>query len=299
MSTADPPVYGFVLGTGRCGSTLAQEVLARHEDAGFVSNIDDNLARLELAGRLNSTMYRRLPTFLQEKGRLRYAPSEGYKMLDRQVSPLLSTPSRDLLAADATPWLSERFRRFFETRAHAQDAPLFLHKFTGWPRSGFIQAVFPEARFVNVVRDGRAVANSWLQMDWWKGYEGPDHWQFGPLCAEYAEEWEASGRSFVLLAGLAWKLLLDSFAAARQAAAPGTWLDIRYEDVVTDPHATFERALDFLGLGMTPAFEAQLARYEFRSGRSEAFRRDLDPTSLALLDASLADHLGTWGYAPS
>ena len=33
--------YLFVLGTGRCGSTLVEEVLARHPDSGFVSNLEE------------------------------------------------------------------------------------------------------------------------------------------------------------------------------------------------------------------------------------------------------------------
>ena len=65
---------------------------------------------------------------------------------------------------------------------------------TGWPRAGFLHAVFPDARYVNVIRDGRAVANSWLQMDWWLGYRGPEHWHFGPLSDEHREVWERSGR---------------------------------------------------------------------------------------------------------
>ena len=37
----DDIVPVFVLGSGRCGSTLVQEVLARHPAMAFVSNIDD------------------------------------------------------------------------------------------------------------------------------------------------------------------------------------------------------------------------------------------------------------------
>jgi hypothetical protein len=42
---------GFVIGTGRCGSTLVQEVLARHPEVGFVSNLEDKLPLLDLCGR--------------------------------------------------------------------------------------------------------------------------------------------------------------------------------------------------------------------------------------------------------
>lgn len=292
----ESPTYCFVLGTGRCGSTLVHEVLARHPSVGFITNLEDNLPQLGPMGQWSNAAYRNVPQRFTRKGRLRYAPSEGYRLLDREVSPALSTALRDLTAADATPWLTERFRRSLESRAHAKGAPVFLHKFTGWPRSGFIQQALPAARFVHVVRDGRAVANSSLQVPWSLIYRGPSHWQFGPLPETYKKEWEASGRSFVLLAGLLWKLLIDAFESAEQDVAAGSWLTVRYEDIVVDPRPRFAELLDFLGLQWTPAFERGFADSRVETARSDAFRRDLDDLSNQLLDDSLASHLHRYGY---
>jgi hypothetical protein len=289
--------WAWVLGTGRCGSTLVHEVLARHPGVGFISNLEDRASWLEWTGRWSSSVYRFVPERLTAKGRVRYAPSEGYRLLARRVSPSLCDPSRDLVAADATPWMAERLHDVFEARAREQGRPLFLHKFTGWPRVGLLDAAFPGSRYVHVVRDGRAVANSWLQMPWYDGHRGPDEWLFGPLPPAYREEWEASGRSFVVLAGLAWKMLVDAFETARRAVGAERWLELRYEDVLADPGATFARALEFLGLDWEPRFAQALARYRFHGERSQAFRRDLGPEAVALLDASLGDHLTRFGYS--
>jgi hypothetical protein len=287
--------FGFVLGTGRCGSTLVHEVLARHPDVGFVTNVDDRLSGAP-AGRWQAGLYRRLPAAATQKGRLRLAPSEAYRALDREVSPLISEPVRDLDASDATPWLADRFRRFFEERAAALGAPLFLHKFTGWPRARFIDTVLPGTRFVHVVRDGRAVAASWLQSDWWRGHLGPTGWHFGPLPPEYEKEWEASGRSFVLLAGVAWKLLLDTFDQAQQALPAEQWLELRYEDLLADPRTGTAHVLDFLGLPWTDAFESGFGAFSFDRTRADAWRQALGAEGAAELDASLADHLARRGY---
>lgn len=291
--------FAFVLGTGRCGSTLVHEVLARHPLIAFLSNVDDNLAQLDLQGRWNSPIYRRLPADLTRKGRLRFAPSEGYQVLERQISPILTSPCRDLTAEDVTPWLATRFRRFFEERLRTQGAPVFLHKFTGWPRAGFIHAILPSARFLHVVRDGRAVANSFLQMPWWLGYRGPEAWQYGPMPETYAAEWERSGRSFVLLAGIAWKMLLDAFEAARERIPAEQWMDLRYEEFLADPRGVLERIFDFLGLRWTEAFETGFRKISLSTGRRAAYLEEIGSGQLELLQESLAGHLRRWSYEPA
>ncbi len=170
-----------MLGTGRCGSTLVHEVLCQHEDVAFLSNLEDRGRAGGLLTASNGRLYRRLPPSVTQKGGARFAPSEGYRALSREVSPVLEYSERDLQASDATPWLTGRLQRFFTARAQRSPERLYLHKFTGWPRASFLYAVFPESRFVHVVRDGRAVANSWLQMPWWLGYRGPENWHFGRL----------------------------------------------------------------------------------------------------------------------
>src|SRR6266536_3477457 len=217
-------LLSFVIGTGRCGSSLVTEVIARHPEVGFVSGLDDKLPGLDLPGRWNNALFRR------------------------------SSP---------------------------RDAGL---------------VTFPDARFVHVIRDGRAVASSWLQMPWWSGFEGPSNWSLGPLPAAYSSEWERSGRSFVVLAGLGWKLLMDAFDAARMAMPPRHWLDVRYEDVLAEPRKQFAVMLEFLDLEWTPRFEAGFKRHTFSGGRTAAFRQDLDQANLALLERSLAGRLLAYDY---
>ena len=288
--------YLFVLGTGRCGSTLVHDVLARHQDVGFVSNVDDRLAFLGSRGRWNQAIYARTPERLTRKGRLRFAPSEGYRILAREVSPAVVAPVRDLVADDATPWLAERFRRFFEDRAAAQSVDVFLHKFTGWPRAGFIHRALPEARFVHVIRDGRAVASSLLQMPWWGGYAGPGAWGWGPLPEPYEAEWAASRGSFVVLAGLEWKLLIDAFDQAKAALPADRWLEVRYEDVVANPREAFGSILRFAELPWTEDFERRFSSQAFRADRTDAFRRDLSVRDVDQLERALGGHLRRMGY---
>jgi hypothetical protein len=296
MSIEPSPRFVFVLGTGRCGSSLVHEILAQHGDVGFLSNIEDRLPVPAAFGRWNGPIYRRLPLAMTEKGRMRFAPSEGYRALAREVSEVISTPVRDLVASDATPWLGGRFGRFFERRATAQGTEVFLHKFTGWPRAGLIDAALPQTRFIHVIRDGRAVANSLLQMPWWRGYQGPTGWGWGPLTDDDQRAWEATGRSFAVLAGLEWKLLMDAFAEAKEAIDTERWIDVRYEDLLQDPMATTKELLEFVGLSWTTRFEDRFGRYSLDASRVDAFRHDLNPSDLSAIEDVLGSHLRALGY---
>lgn len=298
----------FVLGSGRCGSTLVTELIARHPDVGFISNVDDKLARLDLKGRWNNALFARsderdpsLRPFRDrrralERGRLRVAPSEGWLVLEKQISSIFPQPCRDLTAQDATPWLQKRIADFFDSRIEAQGKPAFVHHLTGWPRSGLLRSVYPEARFVHVVRDGRSVANSWLQMGWWDGYRGPDNWYLGPLSRADQAEWEEAERSFVVLAGLGWRILMNAIEEARALVPEEQWLDVRLEDFMDDPRGRTEQVLDFLGLEWTPQYEAGFAKHTFQASRGVAWKRDLGEADIAALERTIAKPLAAYGY---
>src|SRR3954467_11704727 len=223
---ASEPTYLFIVGTGRCGSTLVQELIARHRRVGFISNVDSALGAFDLKGGANRFLYGSTPSGLGRRDRsylkslrftlgerVHFGPSEAYKIIRRQIGPTISEPFRDLTEADVTPWLAARCRSFFEERAEAQNASVFMHKFTGWPRARFIDAVMPNARFLHVVRDGRAVASSIVQRPWWRGYLGVPGWGFGELPEDLREMWERYDRSLIVLAGLQWRILMDAFDA--------------------------------------------------------------------------------------
>lgn len=297
----------FIIGTGRCGSTMVQEVLARHSDVGFISNVDSKLAPLDLLGRRNNSVYQRTPLRYTQRDRRRIAgvgdpgeshfgPSEAYKLFEHHVSPIVSAPFRDLTAEDATPWLEKRFRTVFERRMEAQGKPVFMHKFTGWPRAGFIHKVFPDARFVHVIRDGRAVANSLVQRPWWKGYRGIPEWGFGALPEHYDRLWRDSGQDFVVLAAIEWALLMESFETARQSVPAGQWMDVHYESFVENPRSHVESLFSFTELDWNDDFESRFERFAFTRAKKDRHHRDLTSKQIGILDEILDPILRKLGY---
>lgn len=286
----------FIVGTGRCGSSLVHEILSKHEAFGFVSNIEDNFPLLNRLGRWNNAIYRSPVGSFTKKGGLRFAPSEAYELMSREISPIYANSCRDLGAADVTPWLEKKFRRFFESRNLAQGKPVFSHKYTGWSRLGFFARIFPEAQFLHIVRDGRAVANSWLQMPWWGGYRGPDNWLWGPLSTDMEREWRNADCSFATLAAIGWKVLMESFHRAETCLEPGRYMLMRYEDILLSPRDSFESIMEFIGVRWSRAFEKHFIRQKFFSERNRAFEDDLSPIQVSEIEQSLQSYLLRYKY---
>jgi hypothetical protein len=288
------PVH-FVVGTGRCGSSLAHEMMCRHESVDFVSNLQDRFG-LAKTQQLNNRIFRSLPPSASMKGRLRFAPSQAYEALERDIGPFIVDPYRDLVEADATGAVAARMQQFFAANG-SDDRPL-IHKFTGWPRARFLQAIFSDAKFVHVVRDPRAVVSSWLRMSWWRGHLGPEGWHFGPLDESQTEIWKSSGESFAVLGALGWQIVIDAVSECR-AALGDAWLDIRYEDLCAKPNETLTTAMEHLGLDATPDWLQQLTRYELTSPRTGPGSWPELGDDLPLIESVCADGMATFEYARS
>ena len=88
--------------------------------------------------------------------------------------------------------------------------------------------LFPRARFVHIIRDGRAVAASLMRQVWGD-----------PTTGKQPKMDVASGARY-------WAQVIQT---VRQQAAevPGRYLELRYEDLVREPRATMETLMAFLG----------------------------------------------------
>jgi hypothetical protein len=121
-----------------------------------------------------------------------------------------------------------------------------------------IYALFPDAQFINVVRDPRGSAASIRKVGWYDGQVGPG-----------VELWERSVAS------------VDPW---RSRLAPDQLIDVRYEDLVADPKAELTRITTFLGIDAD--VDTMLTFYEEVDETSEKFHSKLaEPVSTASVDA--------------
>lgn len=286
----------FIVGTGRCGSTLLHEILAKHEEVSFFTDFEDKHQKLRFLSKWGGTFYRNNHLALTKAGRKRFAPTEAYKLIARNVSPIYVRPYRDLTQEDLTPWMKERFYNFFNQNYIRYGKPAFIHKYTGWSRIGFFAEIFPNAKFIHIVRDGRAVASSWLQMKWWGGYEGINNWLWGSLTDSQMEEWRNSDYSFVTLAGISWKILMESYEIGANILDQDRYLMIKYEDFLNEPVEQMQKILRFSELKWTNSFEKQFNKFNIRKSRQRAFEKDLNAKQLTELEKCLVEKLNEYGY---
>lgn len=281
----------FVVGAGRSGSSLFHQMFTEHPGVAWMSALCDRYP--DRLSRHRALMRAIDAPWIGALLKRHWESAECYEFWDRCFRGF-SQPCRDLRADDATPRVKANIQRAVAGLV-TRGRPRLLVKITGWPRVGFLHAVFPDARFIHVYRDGRAVANSLLQVDFWRGWQGPEQWRWGPLDDGLQCEWQAHDRSFVALAGIQWKILMRAAGAAKRAVPAGNFMDVRYEEFAKHPVETFREVTDFCGLDRNAGFERALSRYHVESANYK-WKQDLDAAQQAVLLAVLDEELRSHGY---
>jgi hypothetical protein len=283
----------FIVGTGRCGSTAFHKVLAPHPQlmwlSGFAEEFPDRPAWNRWAvTAVGNPLVRRL------LGR-RIKPGENYGFWYTHAYGF-AEPGRDLLRTDVTPRVKRQMHKAIEPMLTPSRSRLLV-KLTGWSRIGFLNEIFEDAKFIHIVRDGRAVASSLLHINsWqWRGWYGPYSWRYGPLSPEDQAAWESSHRSFVALAGIQWKIHTRAIEAARQALDPKRFLEVRYESFCEQPLETCRRVLQFAELRPSAAFERHVRTTPIKD-MSNRWRADLSAEQQVLLTDLLREDLQRYGY---
>ena len=283
----------FIVGTGRCGSTLFHRLFAAHPQLMWLSGFSQRYPTKPAWNRwavtaMGNPLLRRV---LGDKIR----PGECYNFWDSYAYGF-SEPCRDLVRSDVTPLVKKQVRAAIEPMLTPARNRLLV-KITGWPRMGFLNEIFEDARFIHIVRDGRAVASSLLHVHFWRGWYGPQGWRAGLLSPEDQAAWESYDRSFVALAGIEWRIQMRAMDAARQAIDPKLFLELKYEDFCEQPLEHFRRVLDFAELPLSKDLEDKVKSASIStSGR---WRKDLSAGQQAILDNLLRDDLLRYGYGDS
>lgn len=157
-------------------------------------------------------------------------------------------------------------------------------------RIDFLQAVFPDAIFIHVIRDGRAVVNSILN----KIEQEPTRHNipFGRFCKP--PEWRSLLREDpVEQAALQWREIL-SYILSKKEALGDRYFEVSYEAVCANPRERFKEMFAFAGLS---ASESDLAGVPAElESKNFKFREAFNTSQLATIESVQEKLLTELGY---
>lgn len=282
----------IVIGAGRSGSTFFCDVLAKHPQLAWLSPLCSYMPDRPY---LNRWFMQALDAPLLARMLQGVGPNECYPFWEH-YNKGFSTPFRDLHAQDLTRKAERRLHEVLDTFVTPR-RPRLMVKVTGWPRIGFFHALYPDAKFIHLVRDGRAVANSLLNQSWWQGWGGPAKWRWGALPPHKQAMWEEQDHSFVALAALQWTIILDAVERARAGLPEAQFLQVRYESFCDDPHAMCQQIIEWAELPWRTELGEGIEGFTFRNSNFK-WQRDLTEPQQQTLNAVLAEYLPRYGYDP-
>ena len=185
-------------------------------------------------------------------------PAEAYPFWAALTGPDVDFARGFLLDERPTPVVRARVRRKLQRMLAWQGKTRLGMKFTGPGRVGYLAALFPDARFVNVVRDPVATVQSLLKVPFWAHLGMHRLWWTGAYNESELAAYETLRDDPV--ASTAFQLGKILRTTREEAARCGVqMLTLRYEDFVAQPQATVSQVLDFADLPESAWIDRKLA----------------------------------------
>jgi len=288
LKPIDRPI--FINGLGRSGTTIIHTLLSTHPNVNWMSLLCGKFPRRPY---LNRWLMRAIDMpLINIYLKRRFVPLENYSFWDLHYRGFFN-PCRDLFASDVDPYTRKSLRRSFSQLLTAKRNRLLI-KITGVPRISYLHELFPDAKFVHVTRDGRAVANSRMRTPFWTGWDGLNLWA-GEMPDHYRQEWKRHGYSFTALAGIEWKTHLDQMAEFKRNYPHINVLEVKYEAFCADPLRQIKEIAGFCELDWDAGFESRI-RGQYVESENSKWRSELTEEQQAILQDVLAVQLIEQGY---
>jgi len=187
----------FIVGAGRSGTTIFYNLLSTHPEVCWFSNYTDRFLYCKTLPLLHRVLD--LPYFgkvakknIMRKSGLKFniRPTEASRIYHEycRFKHNVKTTEKDF-----HPEIEDKFKETIRRHLILTGKKRFLSKQTANnQRIRLINEMFKDAYFIHMIRDGRAVSNSLLNVKWWNDF---DIWWLG----KKAPEWVIEGREAIEL----------------------------------------------------------------------------------------------------
>jgi hypothetical protein len=280
----------FLMGSGRSGTTVLFHHLSSHPQLCWFSNYSNHLnwipmmpvtQRILKAGASGSRLAGDSQS--NEGRKFSVRPAEGKKLYKKVGLP----SDRKYTEDDYDPVTAARFRKLIWRHIYWSGKPRFITKDTAnVQRARLLNKLFPDALYIHLIRDGRAVTNSMIKKNWLPVL---DLWWTGDKAIDHVHEYEDP----VELMGLHWKYNVEEMLQLGELVGP-RYKEVRYEDLVQNVRGTISEVMDFLELDKTDSWLDELPVK--LPNMNEKWRTDLSERQVELLQDRISGMLKTLHY---
>ncbi|HET6625224.1 MAG TPA: sulfotransferase [Nocardioidaceae bacterium] len=301
MTAAGGPV--FLVGAARSGTSLLYKVMALHPESSWLSNWIQRFPKAPQLAALNRAARtlpeRRRQVWFGRDGDNAYVYGARRRLQDR-LFPMpaeaetfydscgISQEGEGSLPTE--PSDARSLRRGFDTISRWDGGRRVLSKrIANNRRIRLLSDAFPDARFIEIVRDGRAVAASLSTVDWW---ETSPVWWYGGT----PEDWRREGRDPWELCARNWVEEVRVVRSGLSDLSPTRVLSLRYEELVRDPGSVVERAIAFSNLDpAAPEWRTALGEVRFPN-QNDRWRTTIPDSGQAVIESVQGSELEHYGY---
>ena len=254
MKTLTKPLV--FIGSGRSGSTVISEIIFRHEQLAWPSNYQDKFPGSTSINYLRRLFENKSWHIHGQKPQLNkvsffnkfiFKPVEAYNLWEKITGNRIDFSRGFLLNEKASREDVKMIRDFFSKIVEYQGRSRLSFKITGPSRIGYLTSIFPDAIFINIVRDPFYTIQSWLKVDFWQDKGAHQLWWLGAYTKE-EEAWaNANAQHPFLLAALQYKKIQEiTNTEIIQYQVP--CMTVAYEDFVELPEKIIRDILSFSDL---------------------------------------------------
>ncbi len=244
------------IGPGRSGSTVISEFVMAHHSLGWPDNYCEWFPSLPSLAWLTRLTNNSLWYLSGEKAQLNHTlPLNNLLPRPAEAWPLWQKITRDeidfsrgfLLHQRASAEEKQRICRYLNQHLRAQGKPRLAMKFTGPGRVEYLSSIFPDALFINVVREPAATVNSLLKVPFWQAQGLHQLWWQGAYSNRELETYQQIRHDPVCSTAFQLSKILKT-TEEEIARTKVKSLTVHYEDFVRDPQFIVHQIMHFCHL---------------------------------------------------